>query len=390
MLSPNAKDIVADLLNFFDSDNSPVALHEPCIAGNEWKYVKDCLDTRWLSSVGTYVDHFEKAIQDFTGVEHAIAVCNGTAALEMCLRLAEIQPQSEVLMPSLTFVATANAAHYCGAIPHFVDINPDNLGVDAEKLSAYLAQIADIVNGQCVNRTTGNIIHSLIAVHVFGHPADLDPLLDICQHYHIHLIEDAAESLGSIYKNKHTGNFGKLTALSFNGNKIITTGGGGAILTNDARLAQQAHHLTTTAKTPHAWEYHHDQVGFNYRLPNINAAVGLAQMEQLPDFITRKRKIAQNYRDIFGKYHGIKILQEPHYAKSNYWLNALILDEENAHLRDGILTLAHENKVLSRPAWQLLHTLPMYQNAAKMNLDNALSLVKRLICIPSSAILAGA
>jgi len=390
MLRPSSKDIAADLHQFFDSDNNSVALHEPCIAGNEWEYVKNCLDTGWLSSVGSYVDRFEKAIEDFTGVKHAIAVCNGTAALEMCLRLTNIQPRSEVLIPSLTFVATANAAHYCGAIPHFVDINPDNLGVDAEKLSTYLAEISEVVNGKCVNRMTGNIIHCLIVVHVFGHPADLDPLLEICHKYHIHLIEDAAESLGSIYKKRHTGNFGKLAALSFNGNKIITTGGGGAILTNDDNLAKLAHHLTTTAKMQHAWDYYHDQIGFNYRLPNINAAVGLAQMEQLSDFITKKRRITQKYIEIFSKYDGIEIFREPNYATSNYWLNVLILDDEISDLRDGILKLTHERNIYTRPAWQLLHTLPMYQNAPKMNLDHADSMVARMICLPSSAKLAKA
>ncbi len=384
MLAPSSKNIVQELYQYCASDSDPVALHEPYINGNEWKYVKDCLDTGWLSSVGKYVSCFENAIEDYTGAKHAIAVTNGTAALEMCLRLLDIQPQSEVLIPTLSFVATANAVDYCYAIPHFVDVDTNSFGVSPDKLSEYLGKIAKLENGQCINRLTGNTIHSLIAVHIFGHPADLDPLLDICEKYHIHLIEDAAESLGSFYKNRHTGNFGKVAALSFNGNKIVTSGGGGAILTNDDNIAKLAHHLTTTAKVQHAWEYYHDQVGFNYRLPNINAAIGLAQMEQLPDFLEKKRKIAQYYLEIFSKYEGITVLQEPQYATSNYWLNALILDDSNLHLVDEILKLSHSSNIFTRPAWQLLHTLPMFRNNQKMNLYNAELIVNRLICIPSS------
>ena len=270
----------------------PAALHEPEIAGNEWTYVKDCLDTGWVSSVGDYVDRFEAMIAEQTGARHAIATVNGTSALHACYALAGVEAGDEVIVPTLTFVGTANAVTYLGAVPHFADSDERTLGMDAAKLERHLNEIAEPAAELCVNRLTGRPIRAAVAVHLFGHPADLDAIGAVCEGFRISLIEDAAESLGSYYKGRHTGNDGQLAVLSFNGNKVVTTGGGGAILTNDDALAAAAKHLTTTAKRPHDWAYDHDRVGFNYRMPNINAAMGCAQLERLADMLERKRTLA--------------------------------------------------------------------------------------------------
>ena len=270
----------------------PAALHEPEIAGNEWTYVKECLDTGWVSSVGSYVDRFEAMIAEQTGAKHAIATVNGTAALHACYTLAGVKAGDEVIVPTLTFVGTANAVAYLGAAPHFADSDERTLGLDPVSLEEHLSDIAEVRDGACVNRISGRPIKAVVAVHLYGHPADLDALAAVCRRFDLTLIEDAAESIGSYYKGRHTGNHGRLAALSFNGNKIVTTGGGGAILTNDDALAAIAKHLTTTAKRPHAWAYDHDRVGFNYRMPNINAAMGCAQLERLEDMLERKRTLA--------------------------------------------------------------------------------------------------
>ncbi|KUO70139.1 MAG: aminotransferase DegT [Desulfosporosinus sp. BRH_c37] len=364
-----------------------IGLHEPTFAGNEWKYVQECLDTGWVSSAGEFVGRFEKELAGFTGVKKAVAVVNGTSALHIALKLAGVQPNDEVLVPDLTFVATANAITYCGAIPHFVDSEEKTLGVDQNKLRIWLNQISKPRNGECFNSLTGRRIKALIVMHTFGHPVDLDPLLALCLEFDLELIEDAAESLGSYYKGSHTGNRGRLAILSFNGNKIVTTGGGGAILTNDEELAARAKHITTTAKVPHPWKYDHDQVGYNYRLPNINAALGCAQLEQLPDFLRRKRQLAECYRTAFELIEGIRFFCEPEFAKSNYWLNVLLLNEGNEKERDRLLELTAQNGIMTRPVWSLMHKLPMFKTYPCMEVNTAESIEARAINIPSSAFL---
>lgn len=385
----NLDQIVYQLKNVLRKEDELVPLHEPSFTGKEWVYVKNCLDTGWVSSAGKYVDRFEEKLAQFTGVNHAIAVVNGTAALHVCLKLAGVEQGDEVLLPALTFVATANAVHYCGAIPHFIDSDIESLGINPKKLDNYLGEIALISNGICYNKQTMRPIKAVIAVHTFGHPVDLDRLLVVCQKYRLELIEDAAEALGSYYKQQHTGNWGKLSTLSFNGNKIITTGGGGAILTNDSSLAKLAKHVSTTAKLPHRWAYLHDQVGYNYRLPNFNAALGCAQLEQIEQFIQNKRALAEQYRQAFTNVQGLSFFKEPSYARSNYWLNVLLLDEEYAARRDSLLLATHEQGILTRPPWTLLNKLPMFQSSPRMDLSIAESLEQRIINIPSSASLGG-
>ena len=366
-----------------------VSLHEPTFAGNEWVYVKECLDTGWVSSVGSYVDRFEQMLAEFTGVRRAVAVVNGTAALHVCLVLAGVVSGDEVLLPALTFVATPNALSYCGAVPHFVDSEMTTLGLDPHKLADYLAEISEIRCGECFNRETGRRIKAVVPMHTYGHPVDLDPLLEICDRFKLVLIEDAAESLGSYYKGRHTGNWGKVSALSFNGNKVITTGGGGAVLTNDEEVGKLAKHLTTTAKMPHRWEFRHDTVGYNYRLPNINSALGCAQLELLPSFLERKRALAETYRKAFDNVGGVRFFVEPEDARSNYWLNALLLDEADCVKRDELLDLTNGSGVMTRPTWTLMHELPMYKGCPRMDLSVAEDLERRLINIPSSVSLGG-
>lgn len=364
-----------------------VTLHEPTFNGNEWAYVRECLDTGWVSSVGKFVDRFEEELAAYTGVKRAVAVVNGTAALHICLKLAGVEQADEVLIPSLTFVATANAVAYCGAIPHFVDCEERTLGLAPFTLDRYLEEIAEVDDNGCINRKTGRRIKAVVPMHTFGHPVDLDPLLDVCRRFRLELIEDAAESLGSFYKGKHTGNWGKLSALSFNGNKVITTGGGGAILTNDEELGRLAKHITTTAKIPHRWEFNHDMVGYNYRMPNINAALGCAQLEQLADFVNRKRALAQQYLQAFTGMDGVSVVREPDFATSNYWLNSLLLDETSANERDAVLATTNDVGIMTRPAWMPMHNLPMFADTPRMELPVTESLAARLINIPSSSTL---
>ncbi|KAB2933645.1 MAG: LegC family aminotransferase [Leptonema illini] len=363
------------------------ALHEPCISGNEWSYVKECLDTGWVSSVGSYVDRFEADLASFTGVKRAVAVVNGTAALHICLKLVGVGYDDEVLVPTLTFVATANAVTYCGAIPHFIDSDSGTLGIDPSRLDSYLTEIADLRSSGCYNKFTGRRIAAVVPMHTFGHPVDMDLLSGVCSRFGIPVVEDAAESLGSYYKGRHTGNMGRVAALSFNGNKIVTTGGGGAILTNDEKLGDLAKHLTTTARVSHGWELTHDMVGYNYRLPNINAAVGCAQLEMLPEFLRKKRALALRYQDAFSSVEGVRVIAEPAEAKSNYWLNTLLLDEELADIKDQLVERTNREGLQTRPAWTLMHRLPMYRTAPRMDLNVAESLSARLVNLPSSVIL---
>jgi len=381
----NIPNIITALQTVLPAGGKPVSLHEPSFAGNEWAYVKECIDTGWVSSVGKFVDRFEKELADYTGAKRAVAVVNGTAALHICLKLVGVERGDEVLMPSLSFIATANAVSYCDAIPHFVDSEYKTLGLDPANLADYLADIGEMRADGCFNKVTGLRIKAVVPMHTFGHPVDLDPLVELCQRYRIEIVEDAAESLGSYYKGQHTGNRGRVSALSFNGNKVVTTGGGGAILTNDEELGRYAKHLTTTAKVPHKWLFVHDEIGYNYRLPNINAALGCAQLEQLTGFVGRKRNLAKRYEAAFAGMGGLKFFTEPAFAQSNYWLNVLLLDKANAPQRDALLDATNSLGIMTRPVWNLMHELDIYKSCPRMaRLQVAEDLAHRIVNIPSS------
>ncbi len=361
-----------------------VALHEPRFAGNEWDYVKRCIDTGWVSSAGSYVTAFEQALAAACGAEHAIAVCNGTAALHVALMLTGVEPGDEVLVPALTFVATANAASYCGATPHFVDSEVCSLGVDPKRLEAYLTRITRRDGNRLINIATGRRIAALVPMHAFGHPVRLDELLEVAERFGLAVVEDATESLGSTYKGRPTGALAEVGTLSFNGNKIITTGGGGAVVTNDGDLAKRARHITTTAKQPHRWEFNHDEVGYNYRLPNINAALGLAQLEQLPGFVAAKRRVAEAYRAALSGVSGLRFFAEQADTQSNYWLNAALLDAPDRTLRDALLAATNDAGYQTRPVWTAMHRLPMYAACPRDALPVAEALEARIINLPSS------
>ena len=364
-----------------------VALHEPSFRGNEWLYLKECLDSSFVSSVGKFVDRFESDLAAYTGAKYAVAVVNGTAALHIALKLAGVRADDEVLIPALTFVATANAVSYCGAVPHLVDSEESTLGMDAVRLRAHLVSQTEQRAGSCLNRATGRVIRAMVPMHTFGHPVNLDGLLAVAKDFNIAMVEDAAESLGSYYHGRHTGTFGLMGTLSFNGNKTITTGGGGAILTDNAELASHAKHLTTTAKVPHRWEFVHDEVGYNYRMPNINAALGCAQLEQLADFLKSKRTLFDHYRNAFAAVPAVRLVAEPENCHSNYWLQTLLLDESIAAQRDEILAATNDAGLMTRPAWTQMHRLALFRQCPSMKLQGAESLARRLINLPSSSFL---
>ena len=362
----------------------PVALHEPRFDGNEWLYLKECLDSNYVSSVGKFVDQFEQSLANYTGAKYAISVVNGTAALQIALKLAGVNSGEEVLSPALTFVATANAISYLGAIPHFVDSEERSLGIDVFKLREYLSTNTEEQSGLCVNKSTKRVIRALVPMHTFGHPSDLEQLLSIARDFNLALVEDAAESLGSFYKGQHTGTFGLLGSLSFNGNKIITTGGGGAILTNDEALARRAKHLTTTAKISHKWEFDHDEIGYNYRMPNINAALGCAQIEKLPDKLNSKRELFKRYKEEFKQISGASIFEESSNSQSNYWLQTLLLEDDSLRLRDSVLDASNKAGIMIRPSWKLISNIAPYRDSPAMSLEGANSLYRRAINLPSS------
>lgn len=382
--SPLSENFLSGLRQVLGEANGSLSLHEPEFNGNEWSYVKECIDTGWVSSVGKFVDEFERKLTEFTGVKHAVAVVNGTAALHVALQIAGVKAADEVLVPALSFVATANAVSHCGAVPHFVDSNESTFGLDASALATHLEFIAERTVDGLRNKVTGRRIAAIVPMHTFGHPVDMVGLMDVAARFSLPVVEDAAESLGSTYHDRHTGTFGCMGVLSFNGNKIITTGGGGAILTNDTNFARQAKHLTTTAKQPHRWEFVHDSVAYNYRLPNLNAALGCAQLERLPDFLSRKRQLAENYRKSFAHIPGIYFVDEPKGCHSNFWLNAVRLSEPSVSVRDSLLALANDAGYQCRPAWALLNKLPMYQDCPKADLSVAEALEASLINLPSS------
>lgn len=358
-----------------------IGLHEPVFKGNEKKYTEQCIDSTFVSSVGEFVGRFEKVTAEYTGIPYAVACVNGTAALHMALILCDVQQDDEILTQALTFVATANAIAYCKAHPIFVDSELERLGMCPVKLEEFLTKNAEVRNdGYCYNKNTGRRIKACVPMHVFGHPVDLENIKRICKKFNISLIEDSAESLGSFYKGKHTGAYGDISILSYNGNKTVTTGGGGMILLADEALAKKAKHLTTTAKNPHQWDFVHDQVGYNYRLPNINAALGVAQMEYLTEILDNKRKTAEAYKTFF-KNTEFKFIEEPKDSKSNYWLNAIML--KNREQRDELLKFTNSNGVMTRPIWELMNHLPAFKNAQTTDLSQARFIQDRLVNLPS-------
>ncbi|MDE2330002.1 MAG: LegC family aminotransferase [Bradyrhizobium sp.] len=362
-----------------------LALHEPVFAGKEVAYLEECIKSTFVSSVGRFVDRFEEMLAEFTGARRAIAVVNGTAALHACFRLAGVERGDEVISPALTFIATTNAIAYCGATPHFVDSSLETLGMDPQALGLRLDAIAQRSAAGTINRETGHRIAAIAPMHTFGHPVDMDGITAVAQHWNIPVVEDAAEAIGSTYKGHAVGSKARLAALSFNGNKIVTTGGGGAILTDDEELGRRAKHITTTAKLPHKWAFVHDEIGFNYRLPNLNAALGCAQLEQLDGFLAKKRLLAAAYERAFAHVPGVHFSREPAGTASNYWLNAILLDEAYAGLRDEVLAALNNAGFGARPAWTLMHQLPMFATCPRGDLRVAESIERRLINLPSSA-----
>jgi len=363
--------------------NDFIPLHAPQFRGNEKEYLLDTIDSTFVSSVGEYVDQFEGLVAQYTGAKHAIATVNGTSALHIALKLAGVEPNTEVITQSLTFVATCNAIRYCQAEPVFVDVDLDTMGLSPESLAAFLDEHAEVRDdGNCWNKTTNNKVTACLPMHTFGFPVRLDEISQICQQYHIPLVEDTAESLGSFYKEQHTGTMGKTAAISFNGNKIITTGGGGMVLTNDAETARRAKHITTTAKVPHKWAFEHDEVGYNYRLSNLNAALGVAQMELLPDFVSEKRDLAATYQQ-WGNENGVQFAQQPMNTQANYWLNSIVTKDQKS--RDEWLQQTNELGVMTRPVWTPMHLLDINKGAVSADMSNTIHLYNRLINVPSSA-----
>lgn len=388
------QEIVQFIRDLYNKPLSSIPLHEPVFGGNEERYLKECLDSTFVSSVGPFVDRFEEDIAKYTGAKKAVACVNGTSALHLALKLVGVEKETEVLTQPLTFVATVNAIKYCGAEPVFLDVDIDTMGLSPDCLRIWLEQNVILKNkkrgtqGQAqrsfellpFNKTSGRQISACIPMHTYGHPCRIDEIVTICKKYNIPVVEDAAESLGSLYKQKHTGTFGDIGVLSFNGNKIITTGGGGMLLFRDEEKALEAKHLSTQAKVAHPWEFIHDQVGFNYRLPNINAALGVAQLEQLENYIGHKRQAAQKYRDFFNSI-GIRFFSEPENSRSNYWLNLILLNDRKE--RDDFLKYSNENGIMTRPAWQLMNKLKMFKNSYKEDLPNSKWFESRIINLPS-------
>lgn len=360
-----------------------IPLHEPLFAGNEIKYLTECIETNFVSSVGPFVDRFERMMETYTGAKMAVVCVNGTNALHLSLLLLGTERGDEVITQPLTFVATANAITYCGAIPVFVDVSNKTLGMDPQKLEDFFKSYTKFEKGGCINRITGRRIRACIPMHTYGHPVEIDDIRDICLRYSIELIEDAAESLGSTFKQKHTGTFGKFGILSFNGNKIVTTGGGGMILTNDKKLGDRAKHLTTQAKIDHPWEFIHNEIGFNYRMPSINAALGCAQLEKIEEYLINSRKIAEDYRKFFESIE-IRFFTEPRNCHSNYWLNSIFF--MNRKERDSFLEYTNNHGIRTRPTWRLLNKLSMFKNCFTGDLSMAEQIENTLVNIPSSVI----
>ena len=375
---------IVNLIREIYNTDSFIPLHEPRFIGNEKKYLNECIDSTYVSSVGKFVDEFEKKIAQYIGAKYVIATTNGTSALHIALLLANVTNNDEVITQPLTFVATCNVISYCGAAPVFIDVDKDTMGLSPTALKRFLESSTTIENQQCVNNTTGKIIKACVPMHTFGHPCRIDEIKDICDEYYISLVEDAAESIGSFYKDKHTGTYGHMGVISFNGNKIITGGGGGCIITNDEELAKKAKHLTTTAKVPHKWEYTHNMIGYNYRMPNLNAALLTSQLENLQTFLSSKRSIAMAYKEFFkDKPYGF--VEEPTNSQSNYWLNSIILQDKDE--RDLFLHETNSQGVTTRPIWTLMNKLNMFKGFQCDELSNAEWLEQRVVNIPSSVLI---
>lgn len=362
--------------------NDFVPLSVPAFVGNEKKYLEECIDSTFVSSVGKFVDRFEEMVAEYTGAKKAVVCVSGTNALHMAMMLAGVERNDEVLTQALTFIATCNAISYIGAHPVFIDVDNDTMGLSPKAVKEWLEVNAEIKDGTCYNKTTGRRIKACVPMHTFGHPVHLDELVKVCEEWHIELVEDAAESLGSFYKGRHTGTFGKVGAISFNGNKTITTGGGGMLLFMDEELGQFAKHLTTQAKVPHRWEFVHDQIGYNYRMPNINAALGCAQMEHLEEFVLNKRETATKYAEYFKNLEDVDFFTEPSNCRSNYWLNVVILKDKQSQLE--FLQQTNDNGIMTRPIWELMNRLPMFEHCQNDGLSNSIWLADRVVNIPSS------
>lgn len=359
-----------------------VPLHVPTFRGNEKKYLNECIDTTFVSSVGKFVDRFEEMMVEYTGTQKAVVCVNGTNALHMAMLLVGVEREDEVITQALTFIATCNAISYIGAHPVFIDVDKDTLGLSPDAMEAWLKENAEIKGESCYNKRTGRRIKACVPMHTFGHPVHLDKLVEVCKRYHLELIEDAAESLGSFYKGKHTGTFGKIGAISFNGNKTITTGGGGMLLFQDETLGKYAKHLTTQAKVPHRWEFVHDHIGYNYRMPNINAALGCAQLEKIDHILANKRETAEKYKQFFSDKENIQFFAEPEGSKSNYWLNAVLLNDKEEQLK--FLEYTNDHAVMTRPIWELMNRLPMFKDCETDGLQNTVWFADRVVNIPSS------
>lgn len=374
--------IVRFIRETFKTETGNIFLHEPYFGGNEKKYLTETIDSTFVSSIGKYVTRFEEMMASITGAKYAIATVNGTTALHLALLVAGVQRNCEVLTQPLTFVATANAISHAGGIPVFIDVDKDTMGLSPTALRAFLQEHTYMgADGRCMNKQTNRHIAACLPMHTFGFPLRIDEIADICSQYNIQLVEDAAESLGSYYKNKHTGTFGLMGTFSFNGNKTVTSGSGGAIITNDEKIAKLAKHLSTTAKIPHQWEFVHDAVGYNYRLPNLNAALACAQLEQLSGFIENKRELAVLYKGLFESTD-VSFVWEIKDAVANFWLNTIIFPDEVR--KTSFLTYSNEHQVMTRPIWQLMNRLPMYENCQTSPLSNAIWLEARVVNLPSS------
>jgi len=362
-----------------------IPLHEPRFIGNEKKYLNECIDSTFVSSVGKFVDKFELEFAKKVGSKYAVATVNGTSALHLALTLTNVTEDDEVITQALTFIATPNAISYTGAKPIFIDVDRDTMGMSPSALESFLQNNCEIINNKCINKKSKKTIKACVPMHTFGHPCKIEKIKEICDEYHIVLVEDAAESLGSYYKNKHTGTFGKLGVFSFNGNKIISSGGGGVIVTDNKELANRAKHLSTTAKIAHKWNYAHDKIGFNYRMPNLNAALLVAQLENLDKFLDSKRDLAKQYERFFKKFKDIEFVKEPADSKSNYWLQSILL--KNLDKRDKFLEYTNNNAIMTRPIWQLMSELEMFKGAQKDELKNSKYLQARVVNITSSVII---
>jgi len=373
---------IIDFIRSLYPDRDFIPLHEPHFGGNEKKYLEDCIDSTFVSSVGKYVDRFEEMIREFTGAKRAVATVNGTAALHIALLLAGVRRNDLVITQPLTFIATCNAISYCGAEPVFIDIDKQTLGLSADALEAWLAANSVLEGESCYHIGSRQRLAACVPMHTFGHPCQIDRIVEICERYYIPVVEDSAESIGSYYKGRHTGTFGKLGIFSFNGNKTITTGGGGMIITDDDELGKLAKHITTTAKVPHPWEFVHDMTGYNYRLPNVNAALGCAQMEQLPQILANKRETARLYQEFFAGMDGVTYIPEPRDCVSNYWLNVVLMWDRK--IRDDFLKQSNTSKVMTRPAWTLMNKLSMFSKAIAGSLEISEDIESCLVNIPSS------